>query len=86
MQDRVGVAFTGLKVQRFKVPFSSLDYNWDAYLGQKCQLRQIYSKFGAKLAIIWKNEHLYQDVGSLMPSFSLTLNVEPWTCERLQVV
>ena len=49
MQDRVGVAFTGLKVQRFKVPFSSLDYNWDAYLGQKCQLRQIYSKIWSQI-------------------------------------
>jgi hypothetical protein len=49
MQDRVGVAFTGLKVQRFKVPFSSLDYNWDAYLGQKCQLRQTYSKIWSQI-------------------------------------
>jgi len=30
-------------------------------------------KFGAKLAIFWENE----DFGSLMPSLSLTLNVEP---------
>jgi hypothetical protein len=29
-------------------------------------------KFGAKVAIIWENE----DFGSLMPSLSLTLNVE----------
>ena len=28
-----------------------------------------------------ENEHFYQDFGSLMPSLSLTLNVEP--CERL---
>ena len=32
-------------------------------------------KFGAKLAIIWGNEHFYEDVGSLMPSLSLFLNV-----------
>jgi hypothetical protein len=34
-------------------------------------------KFGAKLAIIWENEHFNENFGSLMPSFSLTLNVEP---------
>ena len=26
----------------------------------------------------------YEDFGSSMPSLFLTLNVEPWTCERLQ--
>jgi len=35
------------------------------------------SKFGAKLAIIWKNELLCEDFGPLMLSLSLTLNVEP---------
>jgi hypothetical protein len=34
-------------------------------------------KFGAKLAIIWQNEHFNEDFGFLMPSLSLTLNVEP---------
>jgi hypothetical protein len=34
-------------------------------------------KFGAELAIIWGNEHFYEDFESLMPSLSLTLNVEP---------
>jgi len=34
-------------------------------------------KFGAKLAIIWKNEHLNEDFRYLMPSLSLTLNLEP---------
>jgi hypothetical protein len=34
-------------------------------------------KFKAKLVIIWENEHFYEDFGSLMPSLSLTLNVEP---------
>jgi hypothetical protein len=34
-------------------------------------------KFGAKLAIIWENEHFNENFGSLMPSLSLTLNVEP---------
>jgi len=32
--------FTGSKVQGFKVPFSSLDCIWDAYLREKRQLRQ----------------------------------------------
>jgi hypothetical protein len=36
-----------------------------------------YPKFGAKLAIILENEHFYEDFGSLMPSLSSTLNVEP---------
>ena len=30
-------------------------------------------KFGAKLAIIWENEHFNENFGSLMPSLSLTL-------------
>jgi hypothetical protein len=34
-------------------------------------------KFGAKLTVIWKNKHFYEDFGSLMPSLSLTLNLEP---------
>jgi hypothetical protein len=34
-------------------------------------------KFAAKLAIIWENECFNEDFGSLMPSLSLTLNVEP---------
>jgi hypothetical protein len=33
-------AFTGSKVQGFKVVFSSLDWIWDAYLQEKRQLRQ----------------------------------------------
>jgi hypothetical protein len=33
-------AFTGSKVQGFKVAFSSLDWIWDAYLQEKRQLRQ----------------------------------------------
>jgi len=34
-------------------------------------------KFAAKLATIWENEHFNQYFGSLMPSLSLTLNIEP---------
>ena len=34
-------------------------------------------KFRAELAIIWGNEHFYEDFESLMSSLSLTLNVEP---------
>jgi len=30
----------GSKVQRFKVPFSSLDHIWDAYLREKRRFRQ----------------------------------------------
>jgi hypothetical protein len=33
-------AFTGSKVQGFKVAFSSLDWIWDAYLQEKRQRRQ----------------------------------------------
>jgi hypothetical protein len=47
----------GSKVQGFKVPPSSLDCIWNAYLRENRQLRQAYPKFGAKLAIIWQNEH-----------------------------
>jgi hypothetical protein len=63
----------GSKVQGFKVPPSSLDCIWNAYLRENRQLRQAYPKFGAKLAIIWQNEHFNGDFGSLMPSLSLTL-------------
>jgi hypothetical protein len=35
------------------------------------------SKFGAKFAIIWKNEKFSGDFEALIPSFSLTLNVKP---------
>jgi hypothetical protein len=34
-------------------------------------------KFGAKLAIIWEMSISNENFGSLMPSLSLTLNVEP---------
>jgi len=34
-------------------------------------------KFGANLAIIWRNEYFNENLGSLVPSLSLTLNVEP---------
>ncbi len=34
-------------------------------------------KFGAKLAIIWEMSIFNENFGSLMPSLSLTLNVEP---------
>jgi hypothetical protein len=36
-----------------------------------------HQKFGAKLAINWENEDFNKDFGSLMPSLSSTLNVEP---------
>jgi hypothetical protein len=34
-------------------------------------------KVGAKLAIIWEMSIFKENFGSLMPSLSLTLNVEP---------
>jgi len=34
-------------------------------------------KFGAELAIIWKMSIFNDDLVSLMPALSLTLNVEP---------
>jgi len=34
-------------------------------------------KFGAKLVIIWGIEYFNENFGALMPSLSLTLNVEP---------
>ena len=51
----------GSGVQRFH---SSLDYIWDAHLLPKRQLRRPIPKFGAKLAIIWNNELLYEEFGS----------------------
>jgi hypothetical protein len=45
------VAFTGSKVQGFKVAFSSLDSIWDAYLRQKRQLRQAWSKIWSQIGI-----------------------------------
>jgi hypothetical protein len=36
-----------------------------------------HPKFGAKFAINWKMSIFNDDFGSLMPSLSLTLNVEP---------
>ena len=35
------------------------------------------------MAIIWKISIFYEDFGSSILSLSLTLNVEPRTCERL---
>jgi len=51
------------KSSRVKVPYSSLDCIWDAYLGEKRQL-------SGKISIF------YEAFGSLM-LFFLTLNVEP---------
>jgi hypothetical protein len=44
-------------VQGFKVAFSFPDYIWDAYLRETASFVRANPKFGAKLAIIWENEH-----------------------------
>jgi hypothetical protein len=70
-------AFTGLKVQGSR--FYSRP--WTGF-GMRLYEKNISSvrpnpKFRAKLAIIWKMSTFNEDFGSLMPSLSLTLNVEP---------
>jgi len=67
-------AFTGSKVQGFKVAFSSPDWIWDAYLQTSISFVRPNPKFGVKLAIIWEMIFFNEDCG---PSLSLTLNVEP---------
>jgi len=64
--------FTGSKVQGFN------SRPWTAFEMRICEKSVSFirpnTKFGAKLAIIWKNEHLNEDFRYLMPSLSLTLN------------
>jgi hypothetical protein len=72
------VIVQGFKVQRFKVPFSSLECIWDGYLRQK---RQLLSGLIQNLEPIWQlfgeMSIFNEDFGSLMPFLSLTLNAEP---------
>jgi len=49
----------GSKVQWFKVPFSFLDWIWDAYLRESVSFLKSNPKFGVKLAIIWEHEHFF---------------------------
>jgi hypothetical protein len=55
VRNEIGVH--GFKGPRLKVPFSSPDCIWDAHLRESVSLVRPNPKFGAKLAIIWENEH-----------------------------
>ena len=44
-----GFGFKGSEVQGFKVSFASLDCIWDAYLGEKRQLRQARFKIWSQI-------------------------------------
>ena len=67
-----------------RVPLSSQDRIWGAYLREK---RQAWSCLIQNLEPNWqllgKMNIFNEDFGSSIPSLSLTRNVEPWTCERL---
>ncbi len=66
-------AFTGSKVQGFKVAFSFLDCIWDAFLREKVNFIRPNPEFRAKLAIIWENEHFQREFRVFNAFFVLNL-------------
>ena len=67
------------------VPFSSLDCILGCLFTRKASASSgLIQNLEPNWLLFGKMSIFNEDFGSLMPSLSLTLNVEPWTCERLR--